>query len=741
MKLILENFKCYSNTTEINFIDNGLIYLNGKSGAGKSTIFKAISFILYGKEQKISHYKFNKKKTTVQLITNNIHIIRTRLPNTLKCIQNDITYFDEAAQSIINKIFGYYSNFNLTSYIAQKNIENFLQLSKDQKTAFLQKLAIEEYPIEVLKEKIKNELKIVKNDLLNCTSKLNALKNLENKYTVQIQPIFDTTKFKSIKLDIILNGSTINESILNETINSFKKELDNYTDIYLKYEKYISELNIYNNLIQELENKLNLLNISDKLKSKSKNELQQIIKNYNEFIKSKNDLEKYNQLIQEITNEQHIYQSKLNLINKDNTINISQENLYKVKFILEKYKCNTLNLMINLNLKNKEKFNLLQKEIDQLETQIKNSNKKIYRCPCCNENLIINSSNSLEKVNNENKFVEIKNQNDITKELNKLKNEKLQLEIFFNDYLSIDKKINTDLQLNDINKILENIKNKDILEDKLKQLKLKLDNTIKLKANLNENKSESENEINIEVCNTLYMYKCDIEKYKINITNLEKSYKYGKDITKEKLNDLKKINQELNELNNLYKNYVFENNQYLLFLEYKKEIEDISKNESLLLKKKYNYEEFYSKVLLSESKTLEYIIDTINLILEEYISIFFEDELSVFLTNTTVLSNGEKKYCIDVEILDKDGNEIGIDNLSGGEYDRCALALFLSFNRLSNSPILLLDECLSSLHYESIETIIECIKSTLTNKQVIVTLHQGNHGLFDEIINIEEMNK
>ena len=52
MKIKLVNFRCFSNL-ELELPNNGTILLWGTSGIGKTTIFKAISFVLYGKEQKI----------------------------------------------------------------------------------------------------------------------------------------------------------------------------------------------------------------------------------------------------------------------------------------------------------------------------------------------------------------------------------------------------------------------------------------------------------------------------------------------------------------------------------------------------------------------------------------------------------------------------------------------------------------------------------------------------------------
>ena len=91
---------------------------------------------------------------------------------------------------------------------------------------------------------------------------------------------------------------------------------------------------------------------------------------------------------------------------------------------------------------------------------------------------------------------------------------------------------------------------------------------------------------------------------------------------------------------------------------------------------------------------------------------------------------------IDVTII-RDGETIPLDSLSGGEFDRVALALFLAFNKVSKSKLIMLDECLSSLHAELVEDIVDMIKTKLHDKMVLITLHQANTGMFDNIIDIE----
>jgi len=166
-------------------------------------------------------------------------------------------------------------------------------------------------------------------------------------------------------------------------------------------------------------------------------------------------------------------------------------------------------------------------------------------------------------------------------------------------------------------------------------------------------------------------------------------------------------------------------------------LEEVKLEEEKLVRALGVSELMFKKINDAEGYSLQNTIDTINTDLEEFISHFFGDTFSVRLDSFKESKDGDKKSSIEVIIM-QDGEQIPIDTLSGGEFDRLALALFLAFNKTSKSNIILLDECLASLHSELVEDIVELIKTKLSDKLVLFTLHQANTGIFDTIIDIEK---
>ena len=154
MRIILKNIKYYTDQT-FDF-NEGITLIQGKSGSGKSSIFHAILFVLFGKFKDI--VKIGKKKCSVELIItiNNINynIKRTKFPTSLTlCIDNIEEYKDDEAQHLIYTIFG--KSFSKTSFLGQNTNGNFLFMTPLQKLHYIEQLIYQDGDnLSDLKQKI-----------------------------------------------------------------------------------------------------------------------------------------------------------------------------------------------------------------------------------------------------------------------------------------------------------------------------------------------------------------------------------------------------------------------------------------------------------------------------------------------------------------------------------------------------------------------------------------------------------
>ena len=82
------------------------------------------------------------------------------------------------------------------------------------------------------------------------------------------------------------------------------------------------------------------------------------------------------------------------------------------------------------------------------------------------------------------------------------------------------------------------------------------------------------------------------------------------------------------------------------------------------------------------------------------------------------------------------GMECDLQMLSGGEMSRIVLAYTLALAEMFNSPLLLLDECTSSLDQETTNHVFDAIKEHFNGKLTIIVAHQVVTGIFDRTINL-----
>lgn len=182
------------------------------------------------------------------------------------------------------------------------------------------------------------------------------------------------------------------------------------------------------------------------------------------------------------------------------------------------------------------------------------------------------------------------------------------------------------------------------------------------------------------------------------------------------------------------------------YLEYKKKLDNYNmwKNKVKMLKKKEKeYRDKYTAathlkelILQAESTSMWNIINKINTHSQIYLDCFFPDNpISVNLLPFKESKKGIKKPQINIQIEYK-GMEADISMLSGGEQSRVVLAFALALGEMFNSPIMLLDECTSSIDQELTGIVVDGIRDNFSGKLVMMIAHQVVKGDFDNVINM-----
>jgi exonuclease SbcC len=196
MKIEITKFKFYTEYVEYDFKEKDLNLLIGDSNSGKTTIFEAIYWCLYG-SNKVVYPKglkaSNNKPTKIKLtFDNGTTIQRIKPPDALTVELNEsISLSDESAQEWIDQFFGTKTSFLATTYMKQKKENPLLELKISEKKDLLHELTFGKLvenktheDSQFYLEKIDSELKNVKNDILKSRAKINLLKEQFSKQKI-----------------------------------------------------------------------------------------------------------------------------------------------------------------------------------------------------------------------------------------------------------------------------------------------------------------------------------------------------------------------------------------------------------------------------------------------------------------------------------------------------------------------------------------------------------------------------
>jgi DNA repair exonuclease SbcCD ATPase subunit len=619
-----------------------------------------------------------------------------------------------------------------------------------------QELKIKEFNKTI--EKIKNDINVNNKELNKLKRDYEIILLEEKRYNQYIQ---DKEKYESelndikekiVKLTTCGSGENIEENLkfLQGKIEYLKnKELYNS-----KKTKYQEDIKYY----KELHTKETEEQKSRKEKCQQEyNELKIIVDKYsnvNEIKKEKKNIElkkqdltnkisnfkKYDELISKIPDKNFIkykelYEEKkkqIQLLN--NSIEVLKSRL---SFIPCPHCSNSLRLYketitkadgIVVSKEEKEKMNSNKQDVKKLESEIMIMEKIIKQ---------IDIFGNVEKLDLNKLQVEL---DQYEKELTKFENEISEINTNTYKLSVLFKKLNDTQELS---KTLLDMKNK-LLQDKKTIDKLKVDKE--------EEIDEDDTIDNLREQIT----KLSEDKNKYKILNEQLSFtenklnKINKDINSSKICDKDKIEQELKnkeleekELKEKQKRVSETEKQLKLYNEYKKLRDEFEKwklkvDEDKIIEEEKSKElalinKYWSKILESESMAILGIIQTINHNVNMYLDKFFEENS----INVSLSSFKENKKCIkpgiNVNVFYK-GESCDLNSLSGGERSRVNLAFLLSLNSLTNSKIVLLDECISSLDSDLCDDILEILRDQ--NKLILVIAHQVNTGSFAQIINV-----
>jgi len=685
--LTLINFRKFKNTT-IEFPD-GVTGVTGLNGTGKSTIFEAISWVLYGpvaartSTDEIKRQNAETKepcRVELEFIfeNENYRVIREITGKSLTAsatatINGKIaaTSAETVSKYIQKKLGMDFKSFFTSIFAKQKELNTLSSMNASERRPLILKML----GIDSL-DKVIKEIKTDKKQKDNLLEKLQTElidENGEQKIEIYKNETKTLEKEKKQNEKIIKEK---NEKIktLDKKIKEIQKQCENTKK---EYEK-----------LQENKEKL----IEEKTKSEKKEKILE------EIVRLKNKIKQRNDKIQTKKQKLEIF------------LKIDQElkKLDKRQKILDE--------TLKKYLKEIEQKNTLITRIQQDIKEINTKKDKIIKigpkaeCPTCERILADQYKNLLTKFSDEIS----KNDIQIEKHNKKIKILKIEQEKHEREKNALDKKHN-------------------YLQKQLKE-KERIETTIKnLKEEINHEKDELKEKE--KIFNDLKEIKFSEEKYKKIINQVDKTYQKYQKILKqrdEKKDDYNSLKIELEKI---------ESNKKLISQKIKtldEKIEDYKK-----AKNKINQEKAITQQLGMLSEVMinfrTYLISRIRPTLSDYSSDFFER-----------LTDG-KYHRLELDdnynlLIYDNGQAYGVERFSGGEEDLANLCLRLAISEIITEKaggvfnFIILDEIFGSQDYIRRQNIMKAL-NLLSSKfrQIFLITHVDDvKNDMENIINVTE---
>lgn len=780
MKINLVNFGCWKNKS-FEFKPNGLNLLSGPSGQGKTTIIRAIVFALYGIGTKVISDGCTTCK--VELWFNEFHIIRSKGP--CRLLVNDLLEDDEAQAFINNRI-----GDSCTIYLEQNGRNTFVSMTPQQKLEFLEYITFSNSKLKVLKEKLANKIKDSETLRIVLDTRFGIVNDKLTNLKMPILPIDISNELVELA-----NSTGINELIhsnetdrnssyslmeKNSTLIKIQQEYQkkcelfqiNYSNKQVEYVELVEQVNILSKSRQNLEfdatvleqyrTELSNAKLVQKLTNIT-NELKRQRETYNHLVDNKYRVltEKLLDLEQKKNSIPYSCKKLARLISCYQTIEKLEKNIQDSKFDSEKLE----KLLIQRNeimARNKTFSNLIDS----------------YQCPNCDsylqmcDNRLVSIQTDTVSIPDLERLISLNIdrlnsiENDISfhqSEKNRLDMYNQQLEQAYSGISTISENINTlqvwyterltlDGLINDVQYSKSHLTEEFVaIESQITILEKEYQS---ISGRIDPMPSRSIEEIEQELHHQIHLsskYDAITLAYKSKRKELKKCVMDIEQLTEEfDEQDFSNTISELEEEMETHRNTVRKCSDTISLLyrlnEYfnqKKEYDDLIEQQldldAQIKLEKANYSsfiEFKKYIGKAETIAIQATIDTLNANVQNYLDAFFVDE-PLTARIITVKERGTKKAKeqLGIEILYK-GMNMELKMLSGGEFDRIVLAFMLTIMEMNHTPIVLLDECISSLDSATADSVCEFIQEQSKNRCVILIAHQIISGMFDQVVDL-----
>ena len=722
--LTLKNFKCFEDRT-IQFPSQGLVLLSAPSGSGKSTLMNGFLYAIGGSVKKMS-----KKNVHVSLSltgsTNNFVITRTGTKVDL--IRDDGKWNGSEAQVRIDAIFPHFKGI---SYIDQLLQYNFTAQSPADKTEFLRSLLLEEHQVELVEDKIKKDMDVLKDEITKMGTRCEMIQGMMVKVppptpltidVVQITPV-NVNHFIEIQ---VRKGETLTESIRAEKVVSKawmeQQQAQQKLQVALELEKsfvdwdfsQIPALKEWLKKWKSIEGNMNRRKFEDTLATRVASREKELT---------------------EIKGKLHP---------------ISLPELRECKSLLTVLK--TLpqtdeGTVLPQITTCKEELALVIELIQESE---------VLTCPECDTTLHIEHSRSEGKsvlvkrkhCGEESRETLVARKSCIEKKLSGLQTRQGRWESDRAKYNETSLKLEkfspqVRAEIDMIITEMENITSKisAIEQDTyIKELKKSIKNlppAVEFAGDLsgfNANVAVEKTTLLSTLDGLLPRYnemKRSLSTLRVDAPRVDWDQGVKMERLETELESVRKNVGALSEWDRV-------NQAYAKFQRLGEDHVKLSGEKEIKMKSMKDLDLLKSIMKKAEGDCFDEFIKSLDVHAASYLDEVFEEPIRVQLNTTKELKNGNEKRLLNFQLFYKAIEAGDITELSGGEYARVNLCYALALSEMMNNRVLLLDECLASLDMDTCARVIDMLneKGVAKNSLVLCVAHQCIEGNFDSILKL-----
>ncbi len=781
MLLKIQNFCCWTDK-EFEFPDVGSVLITAPSGSGKTSIMKAILFALFGVGEKIIQY--GKKSCSVELQLHDLHIFRSKGPGRLIVNHSEE---DEAGQHIIRTYFD-----NDLFYLRQQGKKNFIAMSSNEKLEYLEHILFRHIPLHNIKTFLRQHTKECEQNVLQKKTTLETIRGVQE----GLPDTPDECDFSEQELETTLSRLETLQTQLRDgrelarSLQTAQYELDKRVlALHTEEEKQ----RYYEREIHEHQTQLEELAFQPTELDKCERQLQLIahMEMYEQYKKEyKEQLHIYETSVK---NERE--HNEQDIADIDDTIATSPfQTLKEGKRRMETCR-QTIQSLEERDKWEREKASLVSpdtplpspEEVGEWKRQVEYWTRmiqdidKTYTCPKCQCPLKMHRHTLMENAEYVERSECTRQLREYTERVQEAERLDREWRLYSERVEYLDTKIKTCSTSSTLEEEQERLTRlqqeydtlhtlkvqKKHLETQLQTIVQKYDqmkeHLQRLRRKYKDHQRQCEGssvrlEEKEDISTRLLVLQTSAKAYEVHTSKLQQctttldkvcgtidTHRHALEQQHTRIAELQPTH-DIHELET-------EETQCRQRVDSLKELKAV--HHTIQMKRKYVEEEesleiqlkeaekeltaamlMKQKILEAEGVALTNLIYTINTTVQMYLDLFFEKEpIQVQLCSYRKVKE-VKKPQITLEVNYK-GHQVDVSCLSGGEYDRIVLSFALAFSDLVQSPLLLLDECVSSLDQETADVVYNGIKQHCQQKLVLLVAHQIVTGMFDSVVRLK----